>query len=203
MQQFYERYKNGYSDSPEHAIDFYNENLILFRNTTQFKNENEFIIFISVYYELVTAFVKKKQYKNAIKALGILPVIEKAIDDFKIGRSTLNNYRWLLFQQAIALYNLRHFHASKKIFKVLLSYDIENDNLKLWIENSNLGLIQKTLPAILSIAVLSFIGEIISKSTNYITIHHVCNIVAAMAFLTSLIIVTYTQWKSTKKKIIN
>ena len=130
MEEFYNKYVTGYSASPESTINFYNENLSVFNNISHFENEHEFKLFLEVYYKCILAYTNKKQYRNLLSALKILPVIEKAVDEFNIDRTSFNLYKSLLMQKAIALYYLRDCSASKGLFKTLRVYEPENDNLK-------------------------------------------------------------------------
>ena len=198
MEEFYNKYVAGYSTSPELTINFYNENLLFFNNISYFKNARELTLFLEVYYRCITAFINKKQYKNALTALKPLPVIEKAIDEFKIDRADFNLYKWLLTQKATALCYLKDYSASKSLFKTLQIYDPENDNVKMWIEHCWMKQIEKYILVPLVIAWIIIIGQRVSKTPNII-IYHICTYISVACVLIYFIMYVYIQRKRNKK----
>jgi hypothetical protein len=199
MEQFYKTYWDNHSNTPEYNIKFYNENFVRINNITRFDNKEDLYSFVLIYYQFISAFVLKSQYKNAIKALNKLPLIETFIDEFEVDRAGFDNYRWLLNMQARALYNLKRERASKKIFDQLLIYEPENDNIKLWRQAAKLSIIQKYSLILGIFSLVAMAGQMLSKYMNHIVLNHICTYVASVCFLIFGIINVIIYIKRNKK----
>ncbi len=199
MESVYSRFKNGYSESPDYGIDFYKAHTVFFTNTTQFEDEQELLMFVEVYYQCVRAFVLNRQYKNALAVFELIPVIEAAIDKFKIDRSRFTFYKLLLFQQAKSLSYLRDYKNALRLFNQLLKYDPGDDIFKLWVEHCKLGRM-KTANIIFLITLALVIAAL--QYVKYMQYHQLKFILFAfeiILFVTNISLALYITIKSNKK----
>jgi len=144
MKDLYDKYTSNYVPATDYSIDFFNNNRLIFNNVTRFTNETDLRLFIEVYYCCIAALEKKAQHNNVINTTSlVLPVIEEAIDDFKIDRAKFDFYKWLLFYQASAYYYLKDYKTARKIYNTLHQYEPENDAFDLWIEYCKIGKIDR------------------------------------------------------------
>lgn len=194
----YTKYKAQYSQSPDSAIAFYHENRLLFSNITSFKNAEDLLLFMDVYNPCVSAFVVRKQYKNAIEALKIWPLIENAIDGFKVDRATYPAYKDVLFQKAVSLYNLKDFNAALKLFKLLQGYEPENDLFKNWIKYCRLWKLNKLLYLPLIVALAAMLLQVFLKGPQYAVLHRILSVVVYASVVMGVGLVIYIRSSSNK-----
>ena len=199
MESLYATYKSGYSESPDSAIRFFKENALIFNNVSHFNNEEELRMFMDVYVPCICAFVSRKQFKNAIAALKLLPVIENAIDDYKINRSEYISYKELLFRKGMSLYYLRDFKQAKTIFNTLQVYEPENDLVKTWIEHCKLKQLNRFLYLVPVIIVVSILIDVVFKTNKYQ--HHILSIITYTLMAIAFGLMIYIQIKSNRKLI--
>jgi tetratricopeptide (TPR) repeat protein len=165
MKELHEKFNANYTTSPDYSIDFFKGHAIIFNNIKSFEYESDLLLFMEIYYSCINAFIIKGQHNNALSSLlKVVPVIEQSIDKFKIDRVTFNFYKWILFLQANAYYNLKDYSPALNIFKQLYAYEPENDIFKQWIEYSKYGRLSKYSSVMWIFLLIALIVSVFGKS---------------------------------------
>jgi hypothetical protein len=133
-------FTESYVDSPDFVIDFYNQNIIIIKNTTAFKDKEELKIYIELTCRYIQAVYAKDHFNETIdKVDGFISFIDKEINRLNSEDLKDDFYYSLSFHKGMASYNLRDYKTASLIFKNLMTIDSKNDTFKIWLNYSRYG----------------------------------------------------------------
>jgi tetratricopeptide (TPR) repeat protein len=131
IENIYIHYRTTSEFSSDAVIDFFTRNSILFNNLTKFTDKEELKLYAELMCQNLNALYHKGRYSE------IVATAEKNIRfvNTKIVRLNLvafinEWYSGILFLKAMALYKLKNYKVSTKIFRQLTNEDKRNENYK-------------------------------------------------------------------------
>lgn len=110
------------------AIAFFQRNYSLFAGIGSFKFKAELELFQEMHLCYIGALYNLGKYNKCLnEALQFQPLIEDGLEEYGINFAEDERYKWLLFKQAQANYFLRDYAEAKRLLKIVLSYEPDND----------------------------------------------------------------------------
>jgi tetratricopeptide (TPR) repeat protein len=149
-------------ESPDTAINFFNENIVVFNNIERFETKEDLINFEHMFWFYSSALFERGRYNDTIDiVLKFLPIIEIGIEEFEIDKSSDKHYKRIIYEKARASYNLNDYNAAFNDFKELSSYEPNNDRYKNWLSSSNNGKQQRIINALCIFGTIGLITDVV------------------------------------------
>ncbi len=118
-------------------IKFYKNHKLVFDNKSIFNDKREFKNHIVILAKYIISLEKTGKYRMVISSAdNFLNFIESRIAGFEIEKSDCVEYWSILTSKGRALYNIKDYKESIRLFKQLLLWDPENDNFQEWLRAS-------------------------------------------------------------------
>lgn len=140
LDSVYTHFKAGFNDSPEFAINCYEENAALFDNIKTFHSAEDLRYFLELNWHYINALFTKDHYNQAIdEANTIMPLVDSEMKRFNANELKNDWYYGIIFLKAMAHYKLRNYTVATPIFKELCNHDQHNDLYYKWYRSSVYG----------------------------------------------------------------
>ena len=140
IENIYTDYRTATEFSPDYTLDFFTKNSILFNNLAKFTDKEELELYVELMNQNLNALYQKGRYSETVAtAEQSIKFVNTEIERLNLAPFTNEWCSGILFLEAMALYNLRNYKTSTKIFKRLAEKDRRNENYKNWLSYSLYG----------------------------------------------------------------
>jgi len=118
-------------------IKLYENNQFVLDNKSKFNDRDDFDDYLNCLFYYIVNLEYTGRYKKAIKYSDIaLKLIEAKKDEYDIEIDNFTAYWSILTTKGRSLNNLKDYDNSIEVFKKILEWDNENDNIREWLNDS-------------------------------------------------------------------